>query len=273
MVGTTLVDAMNDLVQAQGKDERVRAGKEIRALRARGAGATPVLLEALCDPEEEVRREVLFTLSVVLHDHPSIASYAGEAIPALTSYLQTTSDPDFMRADAGRVLGFFGMAALPAILELLDSTDRAIKKSALSAFVFFPARERKAALSHVQSAVLRHLTHPDAGVRCRAACSMWTWGEGASGIVLYLAELLNDGRPLVVKGVLWTLERLGTHAYKAIPALVALIERSSFEGDQDLHRAASWTLAAMGAGDIRASGGRVRAPRAALENVLVGATG
>lgn len=186
---------------------RRQAMETLGALGGLAEAAVPYLREALSDPEDDIRQQVMQTL---LQLHP------GDLSPAETLLLDAYR---YTRCDALRCLRDLGpgaRAALPAVRDALLDADPWVRVSAGWA-LYAIAGEPDAAIPVIS----RELRSPNEVVRQSALRALQEIGPGAWDAVPALRPLLADPIPRVRVACVRALWAITGDADELVPVLIA----------------------------------------------------
>jgi HEAT repeat protein len=177
-------------------------GEATQALALIGKPALPVLLEALKDPNPQVRQQAFFALGQI---GPASAETLVEAFK--------DPKPD-VRLQAMQLLAAFGVTDRPvvqAVAELLKDRDATVRQQALATLENLPADPRD-----VAPVLLRLQTDPDAAISRTAGERLARYG---AAVVPSLVEGLKNEEAAVRVAAAQALGKLGPAARDAVPAL------------------------------------------------------
>jgi HEAT repeat protein len=204
-------------------DPEVRA-RAARELRSRGDAiheAVPHLIEALGDPEFDVRSAAPWTLSEI-QPAPPLA-----AMPAL---LRAIREPAYSAgASAVTALGRMGPAAIPGLIESLGLRVSTGSRAAGALAMIGPP---------AIPPLVEALRKENDGIRQDAAWAFQKMGAGAKPALEHLIKALADSDSFVRQCAAEALGAIGSDAAVAGPELQRLLE----DPDEKVREAASTAL-------------------------------
>jgi HEAT repeat protein len=234
------------------------------ALGCIGKDSLPILLDALRDPDPDVRRMAM----------GGLAGLGPAAEPAIPVLIEKLKDQDVeMRTKAIGCLGSIGPRAVPALVRAIEQEKGLVRQGAAKALTFVGAsrslaepalwrmvRDEEAASrqqaiatltaihSHEEptiTAMTAALKDPSPEVRVAAAKGLGELRWMAQPAVSALVEALKDESPALRSSAAKTLGRIGAPAKVALPELTRLSEE---DPDSSVRAAAKDALARTQAG-------------------------
>lgn len=209
-----------------------RSPKEVEQatalLEERGTAALPLIRRTLQDPAAEpAKRQAALKGTAIL------GTRAAEAIPDVAAALQ---EPGYA-PEAALALSFMGSAAVPPLLEAINSDDPIVRREALRALG--KLRERASIDPKVVvPLLLRAIDDPDAAVRNVAVTYLGIVRDDPVPEVAGLIKALADENAEVRQAAAAALAEYGALAEKAIPAL----KKATSDPDEEVRREAGRTL-------------------------------
>jgi HEAT repeat protein len=187
-VAAPALDTVAATLKDASKEKRFIA---VRTLANVGDGrAVPGLIEALADPDREVRDTAVHALVKI----------GAAAVPMLLKTLQEDEPP--FRAKAAAVLGYIGdpRSRMP-LMAALGDTEPTVRANAAEALAAYRKDKR------LVEPLVFVLKDPDVRVRFNAAGSLWKIGDPSA--TPGLLELLNDTDPATRKRAAQVLGNIG----------------------------------------------------------------
>jgi HEAT repeat protein len=234
----TVVPALIVVLKDREPAVRLTAARALSNFGATARSAVPALVSALEDQDKEVCLQAADALRQV-----EMNAFVQSALPVL---IKTLRDQEYdQRSKAARileVLGPRGVAAVPALCDLLEDKDSYVRRAAARSLYIGPGA--KAAVP----ALTRALRDAHRGTREMAALALGRIGPEAAPAVPALMELLKDEDANVQCRAAQGLGGIGPKARAAIPILLRVLESK----DQFASASAAFAL-----GDIGANAERV----------------
>ncbi len=195
---------------------KASAARTLGLMGERAKPALPTLVEALADPDPNVRQAVAEAIG-------RIGKAAREAAPVLAGLLKDQdADVRYYTAKALGRIGLDAEAAVPGLVEALEDEETMVRCAAAEALgKIGPSTE--AAVSGLM-ALLGDTS--SAWARRSAARALAAMGRGAAEAVDALAEALSDSEAGVRREAAWALKNMGPAASKAEEALRKALEDS-----------------------------------------------
>jgi HEAT repeat protein len=217
---TRLVAALRDQsMDPQAVSNRVSVCRELARRGPSAQEAVPDLIKALDDPAPKVMPAAVTALK-------SIGEVASNAAPALIQCMEAgrllrgrDSVPEALIAihpeDAG---------VIQALAKLLDGSNRALVAETCRVLTFIGT-----ATTNVEAGLIKRVPSPDELIAVSAICGLGRRQKPSEAVVVALNGALSDPRPAVQEASVNALGELGAHAGSAVPALLALLEKSQSE--------------------------------------------
>ncbi len=206
-IGPEAAPAIAELIAGLKDTDRVVKVETAWTLRSMGPAASPAipaLLAALDDPD--IRTVAAWTIRDAKPD-------ARTVLPVLLDRLRGPRDrrsPEIVP-----VLGAFGEAAVPTLIDLLKDEDARVRTGAVAALQQIGPEARAAV-----PALMKGLHSPDPKYREKVAAALAAVGRQD---VETIARAVRDREANVRGGAAMALEKLGRGAAPAVPALIAAL--------------------------------------------------
>lgn len=207
-IGEAARPALVSALKADDTGIRLGAAKALGEMGSRSREAIPALIENLGHADEELRTEVIETLSLIGKD-------------AVAPLSKSLSSPDpRLRNGSARALGAIGgdaVAAAPALLAQLQAEKAgAVRAAILDALprTGLPAEKTVVPL-------IAAFRDPDEAIRSAALNALLHIRPAGKTAVPALAALLKDPQPGLAARAALALGRFGAEARPVVPALVA----------------------------------------------------
>jgi HEAT repeat protein len=184
-------------------DVRVASAKAIWSIQREAREAVPVLIAALREP-------VSWEAALIL---ASIGPNASNAVPALIERLKREKVPRPLRETpvAALALGQIGVAAVPALIETLASSNPRVRTSAVLALGYVGPQA-----SSATPQLVTLLSDPDGDVRRAATLSLGTIDPARKELVSALVAMASDEDIFLQSLAAFTLERIDPEAAASI---------------------------------------------------------
>jgi HEAT repeat protein len=195
--------------------------------------AVPGLLEALRNPDAEVRRQATIALGYLgqIGTGRQIARALGARVK--------DESPE-VRSGAANALGTLGpnaQEAIPGLIEALQDSDPETRSSAALALGLI-----RLSLDLVVPALIKALEDHDVHARSYAAIALGRIGPGAKDAVPALIKALDDKEEYMRTSAAMALGKIGPAAQAAVPSLIKGLQDESFS----VRREAAYGLGKIG---------------------------
>jgi len=167
-------------------------------------------------------RQLTVTLVLALALLPACRGKGGAAnIPALIEDLKGADKEKSGQANLALIR--VGAPAVPAIVELLATTDPRLRSLALTTLWGMGAKAEAAVPALVET-----LADPDPEMRVAAAMALANMGPAAAGAVPALINALGDGESRVRQTAVKALGNIGPAARDAVPVITRAVKRGAW---------------------------------------------
>ncbi|KKN23623.1 hypothetical protein LCGC14_0903050 [marine sediment metagenome] len=209
-IGNPTLESISSLIKALDDESEIVRTEVAIALGEIGSDAyeaIPFLMKSLKDLSWTVRTASAQSISL-------IGKESTKAIPSLISALE---DPDWrVRYRVANALKEIGDVAVPGILEVLDHSNKIVRKEAIDTL-----GEMKIADPKIINAISKLLTDKAEMVRGKTADTLRNIGKAAVPNLLRGLEEANNKMKVII---ISALGGIGSDAKDAIPTLISILE-------------------------------------------------